>query len=86
MIAQEYGGKEDRRTVWSIIRLNPVSFEQKSGPTWVLALTVTECLHEFSQLGASFLETGLVVSIGDFDVEVFATSRIAGGSRRRQRG
>lgn len=61
--------------------LHLCALEQESRRLGVFALSLAERLHEFFEFGASLdLEEHFVVSVGDFDIQVFVASR--GGCRQ----
>jgi hypothetical protein len=62
--------------IGAIMILNLLTIEQESDRLPVLALTLTESVHQFLQLsGALDLEEDLIVAVGDFDVEMFRWRR-----------
>jgi len=74
------------QSVWRVTRLNARPIEEKSDSGQLFALPFAESIHQFFQLCRPFdLEEDLVVSIGDFDIEVlgrWGCSRVFSVGRR----
>jgi len=59
--------------IWGIGWLYFLAFEEESGSTWILPLSLAKGLHQLFQLGAPLdLEEDFIVAVGDFDVQMFA--------------
>lgn len=63
--------------LWRVLTCHSLSFEQKSHGLCVLALPLTECIHQLLEFSASLdLEEDFIVVICNLDVQVL-------GGRRR---
>jgi hypothetical protein len=63
--------------VWVVLRGYALAVEEEAHARDVLALTIAEGVHEFSESRCALdLEKNLVVVIGDLDVEMFALAAI----------
>jgi hypothetical protein len=61
--------------VWGVVLTNFSAIKKEPDCTEVFALTFAECAHQLVETSGSFdFEKDFVVVVGDFDVEVFATT------------
>lgn len=68
--------KECTYSVWGVLRTNSRTVEEEADGSLLLALTLTEGVHQLLQLGRALdLEEDLIVVVGDLDVEVLRGSR-----------
>ena len=67
----------------TINRVDSCPIEEEANSLYVFALTITESVHEFGELGGPLdLEKDLVVVVGHFDVEMFGLGLFVGVAPR----
>ena len=67
----------------TVSRVDTCPIEKEANSLYVFALTITECVHEFGELGGPLdFEKDLVVVVCHLDVEMFGLGLFVGVASR----